>query len=226
MTNIALKRPRFITFTGVDDSTNLSQLQAISSAYPVEWGVLFSPSRQGSLTEKRYPSIAAVQRIAKLSYEDVRLAAHLCGADARQVITEGKSQHDDLLRNNFCRVQINTTSTVDVDQLAAWGKSIHGDVIVQSRDADAFPFTRKVQWLFDASGGTGLSPANWPKADNPFTLTGYAGGLGPDVVEAEVARIGEMSNNFYIDMETKVRDANDNFSLELCLDVCRKVYPS
>lgn len=46
-------QPLFITFTGVDEHTDLRGMIALSAQYPIEWGVLFSPKRQGC--ETRYP---------------------------------------------------------------------------------------------------------------------------------------------------------------------------
>jgi phosphoribosylanthranilate isomerase len=60
--------------------------------------------------------------------------------------------------------------------------------------------------LFDCSGGKGISPVNWPNIkENIFC--GYAGGLGPDNIEAEIKKIILLTNNndFWIDMESKVR---------------------
>ncbi len=55
---------KHITFTGIDDRTDIAALQDIQRRYPyVEFGVLLSWSRQGS--ERRYPSFRTI-RIQKV----------------------------------------------------------------------------------------------------------------------------------------------------------------
>lgn len=53
---------------------------------------------------------------------------------------------------------------------------------------------------------------------------GYAGGLGPEVVEDALAVISRSAESYYIDMESNVRDAQDRFSLEKCTAVLRTVF--
>ena len=48
-----MRKPEFITFTGADDHTDVRDMVALSKLYPIEWGILFSISRQG--TDPRYP---------------------------------------------------------------------------------------------------------------------------------------------------------------------------
>ena len=73
-------KPDFITFTGVDGKTDPLALVELSDDYPLEWGVLFSPKRQGA--EPRYPRLETVGWM--VSELPVRWSAHLCGGDARQ----------------------------------------------------------------------------------------------------------------------------------------------
>lgn len=52
---------KIVTITGADDNTNHSDMINISKDFPfVEWGILFSSSRQGS---ERYPSIEWVNEL-------------------------------------------------------------------------------------------------------------------------------------------------------------------
>jgi phosphoribosylanthranilate isomerase len=65
-----------------------------------------------------------------------------------------------------------------------------------------------------------MSPLFWPK--HPGRPVGYAGGLGPDNVEAAVGVIGAEST-YWIDMESRIRE-DDRFSLNLVEKVCVAVY--
>ena len=211
-------RPLFITFTGADDDTDLEGMYQLAHEYPIEWGILFSPKRQGS---GRYPSLGFVRRMLSEIGGGTRLSAHLCGGDARAVIERGESPHDVMLARYFWRAQINTADTsVDPAAIAQWGDKVSLMPILQCRGD--FPLLKGVGVLFDASGGRGIAPKAWPKA--PARMVGYAGGLNPSNVAEAVAAINLVSSEYWIDMETGVRDENDRFSLEKCRAVCEAVY--
>jgi len=209
--------PAFITFTGVDGKTDPLALVELSDDYPIEWGVLFSPKRQG--VEPRYPRLETIGWM--VSELPVRWSAHLCGGDARSGIEEGRSPHDDLLRH-FQRVQINTADPqVSPGLVGNWAAQHDLRAILQCRAE--FPRVASVDVLFDASGGRGISPSSWPTAARS-TLCGYAGGLRPENVAAAVAVIGQQEIRYWIDMETGVRDESDRFDLARCRAVCEAVY--
>lgn len=211
--------PSFITFTGVDADTDAAELVRLADDYPVEFGVLFSPKRQG--VEPRYPSIRTIEWL--VDELPLRWAAHLCGASASAVVEHGRSLHDSLMCN-FHRAQINTTNPIALLQpsrLAAWAVGHNMRAIVQCRGK--FPLIYATDVLFDASGGRGISPDDWPTAVRT-TFCGFAGGLGPHNVAAAVAVIGKRADRYWIDMESGVRDERDRFSLEKCRAVCEAVY--
>ena len=184
--------------------------------YPIEWGILFSPSRQG---QGRYPPIAWIERIFVLQL-DLDLAAHICGGHARDLLERGVTELDELLRQRYGRVQINTSmSNPDLDQLGRWADSVGAEPILQCREE--FPPTDKVMWLFDASGGRGIEPKNWPCAAR---FVGYAGGLSPGNVVQHLERISLVASEFWLDMKSGVRDDNDRFDLGKCRAVCEAVY--
>jgi hypothetical protein len=213
-------KPEFITFTGADDQTDLASMCALAADYPIEWGILFSPKRQGA---GRYPS-----EPGRFIDKGLRLAAHLCGGDARDVIEHGYSEWDTLLENYFSRAQINTADrTVNADNIKNWADTVALRAILQCRGE--FPNIRAVDILFDASGGHGIYPASWPKPAIG-RLNGYAGGLNPanvgDAVQKIAARFehGCSGATYWIDMESGVRDAEDRFDLGKCRAVCEAVY--
>lgn len=211
-------KPAFITFTGADDETDPAGMVRLADDYPIEWGLLFSPKRQG--IEPRYPSMRTIEWL--VGELPLRWSAHLCGADARSVIYAGESQHEKLLDHYFERSQINTADpNVQPTVIGNWAAKLNLRAILQCRGL--FPRVCSVDVLFDASGGRGIEPATWPWAVNT-TFCGYAGGLRPENVAAAVAVMGERAGNYWIDMESGVRDERDRFSLAKCRAVCEAVY--
>jgi len=207
--------PEFITFTGVDDETDPSELVQLACDYPAEFGLLFSPKHQG--IRARYPRLSTISWLTEEL--PLRWSAHLCGADARAWIHDGHCDHD--LRA-FQRVQINTADAkVQPAVVGETAANRNLRAILQCRAA--FPQVAAVDVLFDASGGRGISPADWPEAVNT-TFCGYAGGLGPENVARAVKTIGLRATRYWIDMESGVRDENDRFSLAKCRAVCEAVY--
>lgn len=207
--------PEFITFTGVDDDTNPSELILLADDYPVEFGLLFSPKKQG--IEPRYPKLSTISWLT----EELPLhwSAHLCGADARAWLLEDHCDHD--LRR-FRRVQINTADKNASPSLVgsqAAKRNLRG--ILQCRGS--FPRIESVDLLFDMSGGQGMSPKDWPTSVNT-TFCGYAGGLRPENVAQAIQTISTRADRYWIDMESGVRDDSDRFSVEKCRAVCEAVY--
>lgn len=206
-----MRAPAFVTFTGADDETSVEGMMALSEVYPVEWGVLFSPSRQGR--DRRYPRDPGRFLGCRL-----RLAAHLCGAHARDVL-EGEILRLPLAGlHGFQRVQVNHREP-PLPVLRLFGFAIGKPVIVQTIGTD-FPDVTDLDWLSDRSGGRGLPPASWPPY--PGRLVGYAGGIGPANVRQVLAAIGA-DGPYWIDMESGVR-TDDRFDLEKCRRVCEAVY--
>lgn len=208
--------PTFITFTGADDHTDVREMIALSKGYPIEWGILFSPSRQG--TDPRYPGGEAQSRFA---WSGLRLAAHLCG-DYSRAIMEGRL--DDIVKQIpvdlgiFKRIQVNHRAP-DPIRINTFRKGWGPRCIAQTRAA-AFPKDTSIDWLFDASGGRGVAPAKWPAY--PGRHVGYAGGIGPDNVRAVIDQIAARGL-YWIDMESGVR-ADGRFDIGLCRRVCEAVY--
>ena len=208
-------RPRFVTFTGADEHTSIEGMQALSRQYHVEWGVLFSPKKHG---KGRYPPLHFVDRLIRA--DGLRLSAHLCGGHSRDVIERCTSDLDPLIADGFERAQINSAaSDIDIMRINRWARGVKADPILQCRGS--FPVATQVEWLFDESGGRGISPRTWP-TQHPAATCGYAGGIGPDNVLDVLGQI--RATDFWIDMESDVRDEHDRFSLDKCRAVCEAVY--
>jgi hypothetical protein len=218
--------PTFITFTGADEWTDLDRMQALSRLYPIEWGILFSPKRQG--VDPRYPPMTFVRKLIKHGPWP-RLAAHLCGDYTLRVI-DGHAlpaDLDEMLLYQVGRGQINGAPVHEAAKIAAWGQCRNLTPIMQC--ATAWPKirtdTQTVEWLYDKSCGKGLVPASWPAVAPLGRRLGFAGGLGPDNVAQHVADIaGSRDISYWIDMESGIRDDDNNFSLDKCQAVCEAVY--
>jgi len=214
--------PEFVTFTGADDATSAARMVEIGRRAPVEWGLLFSRKRQN---QGRYPSL---DFLASLQGLDLRLAAHVCGAYADEIVDVGVCADFEgiagALGLRFERIQINTARSFDPARLAAFAARFGAKAIAQCRDV--FPEDARVDWLHDVSAGEGVMPSFRP-VPGRGVFAGYAGGLGPENVASELAAIARThpaGRRFWIDMETKVR-SDDVFDLDRCEAVLSAVYP-
>lgn len=208
--------PKLVTFTGIDERTDMDRAVSIGKRYPVEWGVLMSPKRQGR--EPRYPHGKTVSAIAREYL--LRLAGHVCGGHARALM-EGGPLDLPTSPGNFNRIQVNHRSPdpdIICPRLAAWRVG----VVFQCRAA--FPDDEHVEWLFDVSGGHGVRPTAWPAHPGRRRWVGYSGGIGPDNVAATIEAIGS-DGNYWIDMESGVR-TDDWLDLDKCEAVCRTIWPA
>lgn len=229
-----------VTFTGADDSINPETLIPISEAYPhVEWGILFrsDPASTTYSYVPRFPSYDWVQKLNPLP-ASMNFCAHLCGVPVVQLLLNGEH----FLTSRFKRSQLNfhgenvsnffpNAKTHLANVLDEWG----GQFIFQ---CDGVNDHMVMDWvasglgvpLFDTSSGAGVTPGQlgetWPQLW-PDTYCGYAGGLGPHNLPAELTGpIAQAAGDgtIWIDMETKVF-TRSKFDLDKCLDVLEKVAP-
>lgn len=210
-----MRKPEFITFTGADDMSDVGEMMMLSMHYRIEWGILLSPSRQGS--DPRYPGGEALSRFA---WSGLRLAAHLCGNYSHNIMEHGEiALHPPIDLGIFQRIQVNHHHPQMAQIIKfrnGWGKM---RCIAQTR-AEIFPRDTSIDWLFDASCGSGITPTAWPAY--PGRLVGYAGGIGTDNVADVIGQI-DASGPYWIDMESGAR-TNNRFDLCLCQKVCEAVY--
>jgi hypothetical protein len=208
MKNIKMNKPDFITFTGVDDRTDLKRCKQLQDLYPIEWGILFSLTNK----DARYPSLQTFEEAKELTG---RKALHLCGAAAREFV-DGKLPElliENDLFEQFGRIQVN--GTYPSPNFPVTNK----EIILQARQD--FDIHFKFFQLFDCSGGRGIFPESLPWG-LPDKLVGYAGGINPDNVFKFLELITH-SDNFYIDMESGVR-TNGWFDLDKVETVCQQVF--
>lgn len=218
------------TLTGADDTTDIDALWEAGSAFPiVEWGILYSLTQRGT---GRYPSEAWLQRLVeriKASGASPNFALHVCGRSVSDLI-RGVGPVVDIARN-FGRIQVNFRSeNYEVEAIREMVRRHAGQtVITQYNDAN-LDLWRALQKepnhavLFDASGGRGVARSEWP-APLPGVACGYAGGLGPDnIAEAAVAiQHAAGATPYWVDMEGKLRTAEDRFDMNLARDVLKRL---
>lgn len=234
----ALKhQPRFrCTFTGIDQFTDLDRLIDLSARYSfVEWGILYSTARAGN--EPRYMTADRVHDVIDLLPLSCDIAVHLCGMAVTELLDDNASEASRLMRrvaarNGRVQINVNTRQRPDLlSPLRAWvaieAKNLSLSVITQHNEAnhgltEALHGLPNHAVLFDASGGRGLPRAGgWPvPLDGMYC--GYAGGIGPQTIDADLLAIQSAVVNrpYWIDMEGRVRDEQDRFSLdavEACL---------
>lgn len=224
-----MRLPSWITFTGLDERTDLDRVLNISERYPVEWGVLFSPKRQG--VQPRYPRMSVVENIFRCC-PDIKISAHVCGGYSRQLIS---GTDIPVPLGSFDRFQVNyvpnplhhpeaaadTGEQLGVAEIREYPWRGAAQPIVQWRTL-TMPVSGTIHYLFDKSGGNGKAPANWPKHPGGNQMIGYAGGLGPDTVREQLLRMNP-AGPFYIDMEGNVR-TEDWLDLDKVERVCQQVY--
>jgi hypothetical protein len=246
---------KYVTLTGADSSVQPEELVALSKKYPfVEWAILFSQSKSG--TTPRYPGHDWVLDLLKIAESTpMNLSAHLCGKWVDDALKgEITFLKDAEMNKAFRRVQLNMGK--DRLQGAFKNKQLVYAIIAAEKQVifggnyaaiianGQFFDTTGTYPLFDASGGRGIAATEWPK---PLTYTeyavvdgqqdeqktvfcGYAGGLGPDNILAELKRIEEVVGDatIWVDMESRVRTkdkAGDRFDLAKCEQVLQVAQP-
>jgi hypothetical protein len=214
-----IQPPAFIAFTGVDTPDKLPAMQALSARYPIEWGILIDDAQSD---KPLFPDVNA--RKAMLSAPGLRWAAHVCGAEAHTIVNDPHSSPLDL--NGFQRVQLNHSFTgsseIHIQNAHIFGKLRGVRTLLQC--GDPFPEDARLDWLYDASFGTGVRPENWPTLPQGDAFCGYSGGIGPQTVSDIINRINAPEGALYwIDMESGVR-TDGWLDLRKCEAVCRAVY--
>lgn len=252
-----------VTLTGADDSVEPAKLIELWREFPfVEFGILYSQRHTGSPRFPSGDWMVRLAGVLPDEAPDLPLSLHLCGSVVRGLLL-GKLpselpiqwRHDEsgLLRPAFQRLQLNfhgEPAPIDAKAFEAALNELGKRQIIFQFDGvsgekyfDAlFEIEPEPKLdcvpLFDLSGGAGEVPKEWPKpeyctTDADYTYHGYAGGLGPDNVLAELKRInaairvpGMNEPDVWIDMVSKVRsDRDQRFDLAKCRRVLELVKP-
>ena len=218
--------PKYLSFVGVDESTNLDDLSNFIKYRECEVGVLISGKYN---VKNRYPSLEFIKEFAnlagthRLKYARSAWAArlttfsiHLCGDYAKRYCNNELSLDEHKLLSNFDTVQINRLA-YDYDSLLK--SNTPYNKVVQFR-GDFFPCKSDLTYLIDRSGGKGIPLDNFPYLHDE-QLVGVAGGLNIDTVENIVLNCPY--KEYYLDMESGIR-TDDNFDIDKCEKIYNKVY--
>lgn len=233
-----------VTITGADDSIDPAELVKLSQEFPfVEWAILISRKQIGT---SRFPSLEWLHKLHSMG-DGLRLSMHLCGSFVRDFMKGNMAFEEEtqMFNSMFRRIQINTHG-----EPHEWSAEEVGKFIKKNPDF-TFIFQydnvntdllealaqrgdlNNISALYDLSHGAGVLPENWPKP-LAYCPVGYAGGLGPDNLAAQIPLIEGIVGDtpIWIDMETKVRSypvttsspLNDIFDLDkvrACLEIAK-----
>ncbi len=229
---MTLIKPSRVTFTGADPSCSVDALIGLLEGAPgLELAFLYSETRQGS---GRYPPAGWVRKTVETIEQCVgpgRVALHVCGRARFRFLDSGGVDPGLGDLDAFARIQLNGKLTREHADAVETMLREHPErqLIVQYEHSTDLrealpPFGSALEVLFDASGGRGIQRTSWPRPLVGFTC-GYAGGLGPDNLRRELPRIAAAAGGapYWIDMEGKLRDAQDRFSVELARAVLREL---
>lgn len=217
---------RKVTITGADDSIDPISLFQIAERYPfVEWGILLSKSSEGN---PRFPSTRWLRELVELQSagtdNKISLSGHICGRWVRDICSGGFEFYNNMrdIILSFQRFQLNFHSylhrihsterfveslrsiNIRGQQIIFQFDNVNNSLLDSAKDngVDAVP-------LFDLSGGAGVLPKEWKQPVGDYC--GYAGGLSPDNLEAQLTLIADKLNGvtIWIDAETRLRSNND-----------------
>lgn len=203
-----------ITITGVDKCTSFEDISLLLDA-GAEVAVLWTETPEG---RNRYPSVSWMVNMRSRCRQYGSIAVHVCGSGARKRLLKSGGA---LFIHGFNRIQIN--GRVSVDDLCRVCDRYEVEVITQNHATNAellnYPMASHAI-LVDGSGGRGIAPAEWIR---PITRkrVGFAGGLGPDNLAAELPKIAAVATgDWWVDMESSVR-TDDWFDVEKALEAVR-----
>ena len=213
-----------VTFTGVDDRTNVNDLVDLTKRFPfVEFGVLISKGNTNRSVVNRYPNATIFK---KLKNKGLNLSCHLCGSVARNIVK--KDDWNEFYNIFGKEIDIFNRFQLNVSDVKHFSENIDfpsdRNFIIQLKNNlslyDKYKDLPNVFGFQDNSGGLGKFENNWMDSDRYF---GYAGGLNIDNVESVIRDLYVINNaDFWIDMETSVRtfDWFDTYKCEQILKVC------
>lgn len=229
-----------VTITGADDTTDISEMLQLSGEFPfLEWGVLIK--NRDCIDAPRFPSHDWQQELWNgmlACVTNLQLSMHLCGQGVSDLLTgdlDWELIHPGLL-DAAGRMQINThANTYEITDAffaqmtlrsrytPAWnrcGRSLGRNFIFQLDGVNDFLLNAahdlnmfQAAGLHDLSHGQGHTPSAWPGSSGN---RGYAGGLGPDNLIAQLPLIEAAAHghSYWIDMESNAR-TDDGLRLDM-----------
>ncbi len=247
-----------VTITGADDQTPVSEMLKISEQFPfVEWGILSSESSNGDprfpSNDWVDRLLTSAEGRLKLSLHLCGRWVRQLLLGRNDLPGDGIARDFQRVQLNF---HAEKTPCTPRDFFAALRsideQSIKRQWIFQHDGASGNDYMDSLLaefWnttsvdtvaLFDVSGGAGIVPKDWPEPEyvdhqdidadrDHYGYHGYAGGLGPENVMDELARIRRVVDKvdrdcrIWIDMETHVRtdEVLDLAKVRAVLEACR-----
>ena len=208
---------QILTLIGIDEKTDVNWIDKMNSRFRlpgtnaagIEFGILLSPKKKES---PRYVSEKTRERFTRYLYPHT-LAFHLCGGYSRMVLEHNWLELGDAINFDLInRVQVNTLERSAVGIVTLQQFSAHiGKPVIMQWSGNNFPYFAELSLLQDNSGGRGIKEERWisrlyTSPLVPARPAGYAGGLGPDNIRAELPAIVSASKgNFWIDCESSLR---------------------
>ena len=231
-----MKKLKTVTFTGIDEMTDIERLVDIQNRYPyAEFGLLMSMN--WAENGNRYPNPDILDRLCG---RGLHLSLHLCGRLSRKSFIGNWSDLSEI-----CQVNEEKVEMFDRIQLNVAHQSVDGliktdgcpfDVkqfIIQQRSADDCELYKLNEgneltaMLCDMSGGRGLFDiAFLPYVGEKGKMVGYAGGLDEDNVVFRLYQIeeSEPENDYWVDMESSLRrNEKDLFDLDTVERILEKI---
>jgi phosphoribosylanthranilate isomerase len=219
-----------VTITGADDVVNVKDLEELTDEFPyVEWGILVG-SRAGIA---KFPEAKWITKV-RSKILPMHLSVHYCGESLKRLLKNSKFDPE-VISGHVPpeRMQLNlgyVTEETERQVVMALMQYRELEVILPLKDSTKALTKysikhRNLSFLFDSSGGNGISPEAWPR---PVTgvKVGYAGGLGPTNIKEELEKMNEVVGEGYVwvDMENNVRTGSylDLDKVVTCLRAARK----
>ncbi len=211
----ALKKPVFVTFTGVDRVELIPGMMELSAEYPIEWGILLDPAQEDNIL---FP--AQNERTELLS-SPLRFAAHVCGKPAQAIANGGRPEVD--LRG-FARLQLNHSrqGSSEAAIANAYSYCLGQGLRLALQCQGEFPADTRADWLFDVSFGAGARVTAWPVVHRSHPFCGFSGGLSPTTIGEALSKF-RAAVDYWIDMESGVR-TDGLLDLGKCAQVCKLIY--
>jgi len=166
-------RLKTVTFTGVDEFTDLNRMVKLGVKYPfIEFGILLSKQRTGR--ENKYPSLSFLNNLYAFystNWQLLTLSAHLCGDFAR-TFSKGEFEVLDFFPNLETlvdRIQVNVDrgfTGFDCDKLA---RQVYSEKYPYLRMKDYIIQIREKQ-IHGCREPVTLKP-DWTLEDNSFFVT-------------------------------------------------------
>lgn len=221
-----------ITFTGVDEWTDVYRLGDVAEKYggppgddgyrpDVEFAVLVgsqTPLQGSSSPAPRFPPLPIVRDLARVGRgAGFRTAVHFCGRYSRDINVGRFDQALEVARE-FGRIQVNGVR-YNMTAIGNFARRAGVEVVCQWR-GQSQPRYPGVVFLHDASGGRGIERIDqWP-APVRGERVGYAGGLSPENIERALRFTSHFPHSdVWLDMETGVRNDRDRFDTGLVENV-------